>query len=136
MKYVKHFVGDEVRFCRVKRRGPKNSRVIWLETGEDYLVPSPELEEVSPEEAGVENDPEAVELPPLPEKSLTGEEVCRLMTGNQVTIKELAKRLDVTADQVRQARRDGIEGILLVHEWEQAITSTAESFDVQEEIAA
>lgn len=138
MSYAKHVVNGETLFVRIKRRGRKNCRVISLVTGEDYLVPRPELEEVSAEEAGVKTEDTSTSetLPPLPEESLTGDDVTQLMSENRVTIKALAARMGIGADQVRQARREGIEGMLLVHEWKQAITGTGPATSEIENVAA
>jgi hypothetical protein len=137
MKFAKYVTADnETRFCRVRRTGRKNTRVVWLVTGEDYLVPTPSLTIISAEEAGVVFDePAAIELPPTQDETLSGEEITRLMTGNQITIKRLAERLGITPEQVRDARRDGVDGVLLVHEWKQAIMSTTDAQSCEEAVA-
>lgn len=127
MKYAKHDVDGEVRICRIKRRGRKNTRLIWLQTGDDYLVPTSDYEVISASEAGVDETPAASEtLPPLPPQNLSGEELSQMMTANRVTVKTLAERLGISMEEVRQARKNGIDGLLIVHEWTQALNDHLE----------
>ena len=122
--YAKHIVGDQVRPCRIKRRGRNNCRVIWLDSGLEQLVPRPELQECTAEEAGVgESTSETTQATPQTPAgpSLSGEEVSRLMRNYQATIKDLAEKLGVTEDQVREARRDGVADELVAFEWKKAI---------------
>jgi len=159
MLYGKHVVDGEVRLVRIKRRGPKNCRVIWLESGEDYLVPRPQLVEITPEEAGVAGGTTSTpeELPPLPELSelptlseiseppapseeeevtLAADEVYFMMNKHRVTIKQLAEKLGISVDEVRRARREGVQGTEAVNEWKRAITGQEDSVAIAEAISS
>ena len=124
MTYAKHIVGDQVRPCRIKRRGRNNCRVTWLDSGLEQLVPRPELQECTAEDAGVgESTSETTQATPQTPagSSLAGEEVCRLMRNYQVTIAGLSEKLGVTQEKVREARRDGVTDELVAFEWKTAI---------------
>ena len=121
MSYAKHTAGDQERVCRIKRRGPKNCRVVFQDTGEETLVPKTELTEITPEEAGVEQPAADTDPGETPEPALGGEEVTREMRNFQVTVKELASRLGVSQAKVKEARANGIHDPLVAFEWKQAI---------------
>ena len=124
MTYAKHIVGDQIRPCRIKRRGRNNCRVIWLDSGQDQLVPRTELQVCTAEEAGAEDATSETtqatsETPATPAPS--GDDVSRMMRNYQITIKDLAEKLDVPEGKVREIRRDGVADELIAFEWKKAI---------------
>lgn len=130
MRFAKHTSGDVSRFVRIKRQGTKNCRIVSLDTGEEQLVPKTELVECSAAEAGVETEtshatpddkPPAEDSADLSTEStpdvLSGKEVCRLMRNYQATIKDVAARLGIAEQQVRDARRDGLHEADQIEVW-------------------
>jgi hypothetical protein len=57
----------------------------------------------------------------MPNLTLTGCEVTRLMRQNRVTIRELAARTGFTMKRIRQVRRAGLFGPAVL-DWQEAIT--------------
>ena len=133
MRFAKHTSGDVSRFVRIKRRGTKNCRIVSLDTGEEQLVPKSELVECSAAEAGVETEPAAkpaeenghveqeADAATASRDELSGEELCRMMRNYQTTIKDVAARLEVPEQQVRDARRDGLHDAQQIEVWTAAI---------------
>ena len=129
MRFAKHTSGDVSRFVRIKRRGTKNCRIVSLDTGEEQLVPKAELVECSAAEAGVETEPVAehanveqdANASTASHDELSGEELCRLMRNYQTTIKDVAGRLEISEQQVRDARRDGLHDSEQIEAWTAAI---------------
>lgn len=138
MRFAKHTSGDVSRFVRIKRRGTKNCRIVSLDTGEEQLVPKTELEECSAAEAGVETEQVAehaegddsvvqdVNSSTASRDELSGEELCRLMRNYQTTIKDVAARLGISEQQVRDARRDGLHDAAQIEAWTAAIVGEVE----------
>ena len=131
MKYGKQTLESTTRFFRIKRRGRKNCRVIWLDTQEEQLLPVVTFEFCSDVEAGV--IPETVASPtpnaPLetaPDTAMTGEQLCALMRSYQITTKELAARLGTTTSIVREARSMGLADAESVRLWRDAIETQPE----------
>lgn len=133
MRFAKHTSGDVSRFVRIKRRGTKNCRIVSLDTGEEQLVPKTELVECSAAEAGVEAEPvtepaegngnveQDANASTASRDELSGEELCRLMRNYQATIKDVAARLEITEQRVRDARRDGLHDAAQIEAWTAAI---------------
>ncbi len=124
MRFAKHVDGTSVRFCRVKRRGTKNCRVIWLDSNEEQLMPISAVTECSAVEAGAIGQvagAEAGESNSLPTNGhptqITGDELCRLMKAHQVSVKDLATYLNVSTERVREARANGIDDPLNTLKW-------------------
>lgn len=124
MRFAKHVDGLNVRFCRVKRRGTKNCRVIWLDNNEEQLMPMTDVMECSAVEAGAAP---SVSTPELGDSislaaneyptQISGEELCRLMKEHQVTVKDLATYLNVSTERIREARVNGIDDPLNTLKW-------------------
>lgn len=56
--------------------------------------------------------------------ALTGPEIVKLMNRHKITIRDLAKRMNITMKRVRQVRALGVEGQWYVLDWQEAITGT------------
>ncbi len=56
--------------------------------------------------------------------ALTGPEIVKLMNRHKITIRDLAKRMNITMKRVRQVRAFGVEGEWYVLDWQEAITGT------------
>jgi hypothetical protein len=56
---------------------------------------------------------------------LTGNQITRMMRKGRVTIRELARHMDITMKRVRQVRNQGISGDIFEWEWTTAIKSVA-----------
>lgn len=54
----------------------------------------------------------------------TGEEICDLMRLNDVTIRQLAQRMNITLKRVREVREKGVVGNHYCLDWYEAITCT------------
>ena len=54
-------------------------------------------------------------------KHLTGVSVVRLMRAHAKTIRGLACAMSITQTRVREARRDGVQGVCFVMDWMEAI---------------
>ncbi len=55
---------------------------------------------------------------------LSGPDLIRLMRRNRVTMPQLAKRLSVSQDRIRQRKRTGLYTAAVTRDWIQAITGT------------
>lgn len=124
MRFAKVVDGSNVRFCRVKRRGTKNCRIVWLDTNEEQLMPMSDVTECSAIDAGAATAPPVVEgedicLAPNDgyPTQITGEDLCRLMKEHQVSVKELATYLNVSTERIREARANGIDDPLNALKW-------------------
>ncbi len=53
---------------------------------------------------------------------MTGKEIVKLMRVNKVTIRELAKRMNITLIRIRFVRDNGIKCPLAKRDWIQGIT--------------
>ncbi|MGH8567424.1 MAG: hypothetical protein ACREXU_05245 [Gammaproteobacteria bacterium] len=53
---------------------------------------------------------------------LTGAQIARLMRCHHVTIKALARRMNITQKRVRHVRTHGVSGYELVRDWYEGIT--------------
>jgi hypothetical protein len=129
MRFAKQVNGESVRFCRIKRMGTKNCRVVWLDNNEEQLVPVTAVAECPAVEANgdgalPEAGTEAVvgvsTETPYPTQ-ISGDELCRMMRNYQVSAKELAVRLGIPTDQVREARSTGLNDPKLTLKWITAI---------------
>lgn len=58
--------------------------------------------------------------------TLPGREARYLMRKHNVTIKELAARMDITQKRVRYVRAHGVAGVNIVRDWVEAITQPIE----------
>ena len=56
--------------------------------------------------------------------SFSGEQLRRLMRQNDISIRELAERLQITMIRVREVRERGVSGNCYCRDWYEAITST------------
>lgn len=63
---------------------------------------------------------EEFKLPP--KGRLDGTDVCRLMRVHKVTIRELAKRMQITMKRIRQIREIGLSDRPTIRDWVQGIT--------------
>lgn len=124
MRFAKFIDGTNVRFCRVKRRGTKNCRVVWLDTNEEQLMPMTDVTECSAIEAGSTTVPPAIggdEIALAPNDGyptqISGEDLCRLMKEHQVSVKDLATYLNVSTERIREARANGIDDPLNTLKW-------------------
>lgn len=123
MRFAKFVDGQVVRFCRVKRRGTKNCRVIWLDSNEEQLMPLTAVTECSATEAGATNGtpacgPEGTERASEEYPTqISGEELCRLMKEYEVSVKDLATSLAVPTERIREARANGIDDPLNTLKW-------------------
>jgi hypothetical protein len=66
----------------------------------------------------VDQDPSKIALP----SSLTGKEVVALMRKHKVTIESLAFRIGTSMKRIRKIRESGLQDVLAVRDWIQAIT--------------
>ncbi|MFN5799569.1 MAG: hypothetical protein ACK5AN_18770 [Planctomyces sp.] len=55
---------------------------------------------------------------------LSGPDLIRLMRRNRVTMPQLAKRLSMSQDRIRQRKRTGLYTAAVTRDWVQAITGT------------
>ena len=124
MRFAKFVDGSSVRFCRVKRRGTRNCRVVWLDSNEEQLMPITAVTECSAVEAGAANEApvvgaDASALPPTDgyPTQISGEDLCRLMKAHQVSVKDLATYLNVPTERIREARANGIDDPLNTLKW-------------------
>ncbi len=123
MRFAKYVDGSNVRFCRVKRRGTKNCRVIWQDTNEEQLMPMSAVRECSAVEAGaipqlsgagaVGSTLPTGEYP----TQISGEELCQLMKEHNVSVKDLATYLSVSTERIREARSNGLDDPLNTLKW-------------------
>lgn len=125
MKFGKQTIDSTVRFCRIKRRGRKNCRVIWLDTNEEQLLSVAAFAFCSEMDAGVAPTVTSATDQAVP-STLTGEAVCALMRSYQVTTKELAARLGVSTATVRDARATGLADQETIRLWQEAIETQPE----------
>lgn len=130
MRFAKQVNGSTVRFCRVKRKGTKNCRVIWLDNQAEELLPLTAVQECSHDEASgtqcqTQADTAAVD-PALPTR-ISGDDLCRLMKNYQVSVKELAGRLQIPTDHVREARSLGLDDPQAIAAWTAAIGTQPEA---------
>ncbi|MFN0019496.1 MAG: hypothetical protein ACKVP0_14645 [Pirellulaceae bacterium] len=124
MRFAKFVDGSNIRFCRVKRRGTKNCRVIWQDTNEEQLMPMAAVTECSAVEAGVTvsvsgGGSTAGSTLPTGEypTQISGEELCRLMKEYNVSVKDLANSLGLPTERIREARSNGIDDPLSTLKW-------------------
>lgn len=54
--------------------------------------------------------------------TMTGKELCSLMRKHKVTIKELAKRTQITMKRIREVRAEGLKDEDAIRDWKEAIT--------------
>lgn len=129
MRFAKYVDGSNIRFCRVKRRGTKNCRVIWQDTNEEQLMPMSAVTECSAVEAGVTAPVSGVgsgggstlptgEYP----TQISGEDLCLLMKEHNVSVKDLAVSLGLPTERIREARSNGIDDPLNTLKWITIIT--------------
>lgn len=57
-------------------------------------------------------------------QSFSGEQIRRLMRQNDISIRELAERMQITMIRVREVRERGVTGNCYCRDWYEAITST------------
>ena len=135
MKFAQRLENSVTRFCRIKRKGSKNCRVIWLDNQVEELVSLASVSPCTAVEAGqvapavVEANPDTASPDPAkPERllPLTGEEVCGLMRSYQVSTKDLAARLGIPTAAIREARSAGLEDLETSHKWLEVIQSPVE----------
>ena len=56
-------------------------------------------------------------------KSLSGSAITRLMRVHKLTIRSLAKRMNITMKRVREVRALGVTGACMCRDWYEAITN-------------
>ena len=128
MRFGKQVQGETVRFCRIKRKGTHNCRVVWFDNNEEQLLPISAVTECSAVEAGyptpsstdsslTETPLGDVEAPSRFPASLTGAELVQMMQAYQVTTKELASRLGISTERIREARSEGIDDPAATELW-------------------
>ncbi len=52
---------------------------------------------------------------------LTGIEICRWMRRNKLTVREVARRGNLTLKRVREVRRKGVSGTHYVQDWNELL---------------
>ena len=57
-------------------------------------------------------------------KTVTGQEIRRLMRVHRITIRSLAARMQITMVRVREVRTQGLVGDAYCQDWQEAITGT------------
>lgn len=121
MRFAKQVSEAGVRFARIKRRGTKNCRVVWLDNQHEELLSLSTVEECSAQEAGYNGSQATSEATGDEQPGMTGEDLIRLMRGFQVSTRELASRLNVPPDVIRNARNNGLDDLESVQTWTAAI---------------
>lgn len=53
---------------------------------------------------------------------ITGRDLCRLMRQNNVTMRELKRRMGISLTRIRRARDAGVFGVNVARDWVEAIT--------------
>jgi tRNA A37 threonylcarbamoyltransferase TsaD len=65
--------------------------------------------------------PAAVQRPVTTEPALSGATIVGLMRARRITIRALAKRMNITLTRVRHVRTHGVCGVAFVRDWLDAI---------------
>lgn len=121
MRFAKQVSEAGIRFARIKRRGTKNCRVVWLDNQQEELLSLSAVEECSASDANYTGSQAGGDTTTGQQSGMTGEDVIRMMRSYQVSTRELASRLNVTSEVIRNARNQGLSDLESVQTWTAAI---------------